>query len=406
MRDPNYNAVVPKHIPSSHVHDFDIYEQETRDPFLAVADLFAKGVPEIFWTRHQGGHWCVLGAEAITGLSEGDPTLFSAKKLMVPEVPGDEMLFPPNDTDPPLHTAYRAAIAPLFSPARVEGLRSGVRELARKLIAELKGRGECEFMDEFAAQLPVIVFLKLADLPIEDRRRLRDIADRVINPVEDAGNRLTPLDEMGDYLLPYIEERMAKPGDDAISYVIQQKVNGRSLELDEVLKLTRSMVLAGLDTVAAMLGYFVHYLAETPELRRELIEHPESISRAVEEILRRHPPGNIGRYLTRDVVYRGVKMKAGEHVVWPVGMYNFDPKRFSEAIKVKLDRPNGRSHATFGVGHHFCVGAGLARAELRIFAEEWLREIPDFHLKPGTRPKYRGGWVTAYKELKIVLQPR
>ena len=402
MDDPDYNPLVPAHVPAARVYDFNMLDHETQDPFQAIDELFKRHLPEVFWTRNLGGHWLVMGIDAISELNESAPTLLSAKRLLVPDRQNaDTPSFPPNDTDPPLHSAYRSVIGPLFAPHRIDAMRDDIRAVTRMLIAGIKMRGECEFMEDFAAQMPVNVFLKLLDLPIEDRPKLRAIAHRIMNPIYD-DNLGVPLGELTDYLMPHIKDRMARPRQDAISHVVCGRIGDRPLELEEIGKLTRSLVVAGLDTMAGMLGYFARYLAETPTARRRVIAQPEIIPKMVEELLRRFPVSNIGRYLTHDMVFRGVQMKAGEHIVWPSDMYNFDERRFPNPLSVQFGRPNNR-HATFGLDHHFCAGAVLARTELRIFTEEWLREIPDFRVKPGANIAFRGGLTKVYKALPMVL---
>jgi cytochrome P450 len=401
MKDLDYNADIPAHVPGALVHDHNIYDYETRDPYLAIHDLLESGVPEVFWTRNNGGHWMVMGAEANTALSS-DPVLFSATRLMVPDhANSDTPSFPPNDTDPPLHKEYRNVIAPLFTPARLALAEDKMREVTDTLIAGILKRGECEFVADFAAQMPVVVFLTLLDLPLGDRLTLRAIAHRVLHPKDD-GHRATPLQELADYLLPIIEDRSAHPRNDAISYILKQKVDGRNLTPEEMMRLSRTTLLGGLDTVPSMLTYFARHLAETPDDRRRLRDQPEMIKPAIEEILRRYPVSHIGRVLSADTTFRGVTMKKGEHVVWSVGMYNFDKRRFPNPMTVDFDRKR-TAHATFGVGEHFCVGSMLARAELRVFAEHWLKSIPDFHIKPGAKIKYRGGFNINYEELPLVV---
>jgi camphor 5-monooxygenase len=403
MNDPDYNPVVPAHVRAELVHDHNIYDYETQDPFLAMHELLENGTPEIFWTRNNGGHWIVLGAEANTALAS-DPVLFSAARLMVPDhANSDTSSFPPNDTDPPIHKEYRNVLAPLFTPKRITLVEAKIREVTDSLIDGILARGECEFVGDFAAQMPVIIFLTLLDLPLEHRVPLRSLGHRVLFPENDP-HRATPLQELADYLQPIIDDRALNPRDDAISFILQQKVNGRSLTTEEMMKLTRSTLLGGLDTVPSMLAYFTRYLAETPAARERLRDRPQDIKIAIEEILRRFPVSHIGRMVATDTTFRGVEMKKGEHIVWSVGMYNFDKRRFPDPMTVDFDRKR-QAHATFGVGEHFCVGNMLARTELRVFAEHWLPRIPDFHVKPGSKIRYRGGFNINYTELPIVIGP-
>src|SRR5262249_40563156 len=151
--------------------------------------------------------WVVMGAEATSELS-ADASLFSATRMMVPDHHNAEPpSFPPLDVDPPMHREYRNVLAPLFTPPRIALIEESIREVTEQLISEVLARGECEFVEDFAAQMPVVVFLRMLDLPLQDRLRLRAIAHRIINP--DDGQRVTPLQELSAYIRPIVEDRVA-----------------------------------------------------------------------------------------------------------------------------------------------------------------------------------------------------
>jgi camphor 5-monooxygenase len=403
MHDPHYNPVVPGHVPAVLVRDYNVFDYESQDPYQAAHALLGSQAPEVFWTRNNGGHWVVTGAAATAELG-ADAALFSATRMMVPDHQNAEPpSFPPLDVDPPMHREYRNVLAPLFTPPRIALLEKSIREVTDKLISAVLERGECEFVEDFAAQMPVVVFLSLLDLPQEDRHRLRAIAHRILNPVDD-DHRNTPLQELSAYIRPIVEDRAAHPRNDIISLITAKEVAGRPQTVDEMEKLSRTLLLGGLDTVASMLTYFARYLADSPAVRQRLRAEPKSIKPAVEEILRRYPVSNIGRITMRDTTFRGVAMKKGDHVMWPVGMFNLDERRFPRALDVDIDR-KPTTHATFGVGEHFCVGSMLARTELAIFAQRWLERIPEFHVKPGVKLRYRGGFNVNLKELPLVIGP-
>jgi len=401
MNDRFYNAEVPSHVPGSLVHDFNIFDYETADPFEAAGDLLKKGLPDVFWTRNNGGHWIALGAESVQGVLAA-PRVFSSTRLMLPDSQNPAAKsFPPVDTDPPYHKAARGAVAPLFTPQRIAAMNNDIRSLTRELIEPIKHKQECEFIDDFAAPLPGTLFLRLMEMPLEDREKLRLLHKRILNPVHDS-HRAVPLQEMWDYIEPYVRERMAHPGNDPISYIAQQEVDGRRFELDEIVKIVGTVLRGGTGTTIGMLAYFARYLADNPAIRENLREHPEGIGRMVEEIIRRFPLSTVARFVINDTVFRGVSMKAGDHVAWSVGMYNFDERKFTNPMAVDIGRSNS-GHASFGLGIHACLGQHLARAELRIFAEEWLREIPEFHVKPGAHIGYLKGIMIAYDALPLVI---
>jgi len=399
MQDAYYNPVVPGHVPPHLVHDFHIFEFGGGDPYLAYRALMDAGLPDIFWSRNNGGHWVILGGQQVADIMR-DNDHFSASRPVVPDSANLEATrFLPVMTDPPEHTVYRGLIAPLLTPKFVNALQDQIRDLTEALIDDILSQDEFDFMADFAAKMPIIVFMRFLGLPEKDRAKLLDLANRVVEPLEDE-HRDNPLAEVLDYISPIIAERRARPGGDLISLLLQRQENGERLSDTDMLWLTTSVLLAGLETVSASIGFSARYLAEHPESRRRLIAEPHLIPNAVEEILRRYPPSTPGRIVTRDVVVDGVQLKAGEHVIWSLGMFNFDERIFSNAMTVDLDRPRSQ-HATFGIGIHFCVGAFLARTELRIFLEHWLKRVPEFHIPEGSIIDWRIGLTTSIKTLPL-----
>lgn len=401
MTDPFYAPDIPDHVPPELVHDFNIFEYNDGDYFEIIDGLFKSGVPPVFWTRHNGGHWVAIGIDAVNEMST-KPNLFSSRRLFVPDNQNsDVMEFPPLDVEPPLHTHYRAVVAPLFGPDRVKTVSENFRALCRKLSEDVRERGECEFIEEVASILPVQIFLDIMNLPREDGPHLRAVAHRILDPnAQDGGDRSIPLGEVEAYLRPIITSRMEQPSGDAISDLVTTTVEGRALTYEEAFKLTRSILLGGLDTTVGTMSYITRYLAYNPAARAELRGNPELIRKAVEEFLRRYPVSVIGRWMTADHDFQGAPVKAGDHVLWPVGAFNFDPSKFTDPMTVDFLR-SGNRHATFGVGVHFCVGALLARTELRIFLEEWLDALPDFKVKDDFVSHYRGGFTVILERLDL-----
>lgn len=404
MNDPFYTAEIPAHVPAELVHDFNIFGYNDGDYFEAVDALFKQGVPPVFWTRHNGGHWVAIGVEAINEMA-AKPNLFSTRRLFVPDNQNSDLMeFPPLDVEPPLHTHYRAVVAPLFGPDRVKRVVDNFRLLCRELAEEVRARGECEFIEEVASVLPVQIFLDIMDLPRGDGAHLRAVAHRILDPnAQDGGDRSIPLNEVEAYLRPIITSRMEKPQGDAISELVTTKIDGRALTYEEAFKLTRAVLLGGLDTTVGMMAYITRYLATHPEARAQLRGNSDVIRKAIEEFLRRYPVSVIGRWMTADHDFAGAPVKAGDHVLWPVGAFNFDPAKFPEPMAVDFQR-SGNRHATFGLGVHFCVGAFLARSELKIFLEEWLDVLPDFALKPGFESHYRGGFTVILERLDLTVE--
>jgi cytochrome P450 len=290
-------------------------------------------------------------------------------------------------------------------PGVVAKREAGIRELCISLIEELAGRGECEFVSEFAQMFPIGIFLDLVNLPATDRPMLLDLAKRIING-RTPEMRHAALGELIDYLGPVVRERRETPGDDLLSPLVNViEHTGEKIAERDAISYANTVLLAGLDTVAAMLSLTTRYLALHPDARHDLIDHLDDeafLKGAVEELIRRHGIVGIGRVVTGDFSYRGVEMRQGESVILLSAMVGLDEKLNTCPLDVDFNRDATQMHAVFGLGIHACPGAVLARRELKIFLQEWLKRIPDFEIAPGTMPPFTTGFVTGLTELKLV----
>lgn len=173
---------------------------------------------------------------------------------------------------------------------------------------------------------------------------------------------------------------------------------------DELQGLMSVLMLAGLDTVASMLTFIVRFLAVNPSNRQTIRDRPDRMTNIIEEFLRRMAMVNLTREVARDTVLGSVRLKAGDLVVVPTALANF-PTDGDDWLGVDFDRPR-YLHATFGAGAHYCMGSALARAEIRIFLEEWLSRIPDFAIAPGTTLTVKVGATAMLQSLPLIWKPR
>jgi cytochrome P450 len=162
------------------------------------------------------------------------------------------------------------------------------------------------------------------------------------------------------------------------------------------------VLFGGLDTVAGTMAFFARYLATHAEHRRELVQHPEQIPTAIEELLRRHSIPTVGRVLTQDVTMDGVTMKAGDYVQLTTCLHGLDERKWQNPLTANFHRAGLSEHMAFGRGIHKCPGANLARAELHVFLEEWLKRIPEFEIKPGVAASTVTGAVAGVSQLPLV----
>jgi cytochrome P450 len=394
----SYVQSVPAHVPPECVVDFDYLHPPgaEQDVHLTWRNALQFG-PEFVWTPRNGGHWICVRGEALYEIFK-DFEHFSSKEISIP--PGQSP-FPmaPTESDPPEHTAYRALLTPALTPKAVGELEKNARALAISLIDGFIDQGECEFMHDFARRLPIVLFLRMVDLPLDDREKLLEWADALARP-----NSLEHKAEGARQLFAYMEavvnERRARPGNDLISKFVHGDVNGRPMQHGEALGMCVNVLAGGLDTVAAAMGFTARFLAESPAHRRQLTENPALIGSAVDELLRRFGVANVARILPRDTVYRGMHFKQGEQILLASWMRGVDEACFERPLEVDFSRPTP-IHAGFGNGIHRCPGSFLARTELKVFLEEWLKRIPDFHIKPGDAVRLTSGAVFGVVHLPL-----
>jgi cytochrome P450 len=393
-------AVRPAHVPAALEVDFDFSSPPGHedDVHLAWKRLHDIPVPDIFWTPRHGGHWVATRAEDIAGM-QMDHERFSHRSVTIP-TPQDSVPLVPLELDPPQHTPFRAVLSPSFGPRPVLELEASVRTVAVELIESFFARGECEFVDEFAKRLPIVVFLRLVDLPLEDREFLLRICEAAVRP-KSPQDQLWSREQLAGYMGQWIQRRRETPGTDLLSKMVNAKVDGRDYTPAETFGMMINVIFGGLDTVAASMSFIAKHLAQQPALRQQLAQHPSLHAQAVEEFLRRFGIPNTGRVITHDFEYKGVQFKAGEQILLPKVLHGLDERMYPDPLKVDFARPPSR-HAAFGEGPHRCVGAGLARMELKVFLQEWLQRIPDFGIKPGERPRSSSGNVNGMLYLPLV----
>lgn len=374
------------------IFDLPLAQQDAQ---AAWAALRAHG--NLIWTPWHGGHWIATSGELIERIYR-TPDLFSNCEVGIPPKKFPLKLLP-IQLDGLEHTAFRALIDPAFRPAAVQSYGVKARQLARDLIGEFYPQGHCEFVADFSLVMPLAIFLTIVDLPVEDRVMLHKLARRSSrSPTQE--ERSAAFFEMIAYLEYWIDQRRERPGDDLLSNIVHARVAGKPLSREQVLGVAMLLLFAGLDTVASMMAFVIHHLAERPEHRRWMHDNPSKISSAIEELMRRHGVANNVRTATQDVELDGVTIRAGEIVVIPSCLHGLDDRLFDRAGEVDFERAPSQT-ATFGWGPHRCAGANLARLEMRILMEEWLARIPDFEIDPARPIAQQTGTVNGVLQLPL-----
>jgi len=209
------------------------------------------------------------------------------------------------------------------------------------------------------------------------------------------------LQELHAYVDARIEEREQTPTDDFIGRLARADIDGRSITREECRITVLNVMLGGLDTVTGSMGFFMNFLARNPGHRRQLIENPEIIPGAIEELLRRHGIFNTGRLVKEECEFGGVTLRKNDLILLPGTLHNLDERRFPDPLEVDFDRPDRGHHATFGFGIHRCLGSNIARAQLRIMLEEWLERIPDFRIGGNGNTEFSSGRANMVTHLPL-----
>jgi cytochrome P450 len=404
-------ADVPAHL----VVDFDVYDPSITIPVDRMQECaaeLAKIGPLVYSTAH-GGHWIVTRYDAVHDVLR-KPEIFSSYPNNLVDAGAGKFL--PLELDPPEHTAFRAALQPLFSPTRMRELEVEIRGIVNELISEFAARGSAEYISEFAHELPTRVFLALMGWPLSDAALFTEATEIALNgrpgdtPEQANESRMQAAFQMFGYFGKVIAERRTGGADldDITSRVLRNKIEvdgqERPLTDEELARMFFLLLIAGLHTVQGSLAWAVLHLSQNPDQRKLLVEDPSLVPAAVEEVLRYEAAVSMGRRAVVDAEIGGVAVREGDQLLVMLCSANRDATQFDEPDAMRIDRTPNR-HLTFGSGPHRCLGSHLARIELRIALEELHRRIPDYALDPNEPPTVLPSQVRGVARMPIVFTP-
>jgi cytochrome P450 len=391
----------------SQVHDVPVlpFRHDTDEEILK--DPFGR------WDRLRNAHTIFKSDQAdhgvifLMGYAEQhaalrDPKIFSNRSVnpeFRTEAPvgvegpfeGDFKLIPVQ-LDPPEHTKYRQLLNPLMTPGRVNALEPQARALCGDLIDGFIGDGAVEYVTQFARRFPTTIFMQMMGLPVENADMFLGWIDELmhtssnlaLSEQERVGRSRAAATAIFEYLGRLIADRRDHPKDDFVSYLVTCRVDDRPVNEQELMQMCFMLYMAGLDTVAGALGYFMYHLAMHPADRHRIVDDPAVIPAAVEELLRYYSVVTTVREVTQDGEFLGCPMHEGDRVIFPTVSANRDPNEFENAEIFDMDRSPNR-HMAFGAGPHRCLGSHLARMELRVALEEWHLRVPEYSVAdPGS----------------------
>jgi cytochrome P450 len=383
--------------------DWDhFHPQWVEDPFPIWADLRGR-CPVAHSTRYEDGAYFPSRYEDVREIAY-DSEHFSSRRVIVREQKIDIVPNPPITSDPPEHTPARKVLLPAFTPQAVAKLEPRTRSLCRELLDAIGDAQECDAALQYSQHIPVRVIAHMLGLPESDGDRFRDWIHRIleIGPTNPAVAMET-LKELTLYFKGHVEARMAAPGDDLISFLIAARMDGQPLTPPHLLGMLRLILIAGIDTTWSAIGASLWHLATHPEDRRRLAQDPSLMPTAIEEFLRAYAPVTMAREVVKETTVGGCTFKEKGQVLLSFPAANRDPAVFPDADKVLIDRAENR-HAAFGLGRHRCLGSNLARMEMTVAVEEWLKRFPEFSLAPGAKVTWSEGTVRGPRRLPMVLR--
>ncbi len=393
---------VPDHVPPELIRSAGlIYGPEfLADPYKFFSTMHENYPPLYYDVGQFGNAWQVTKHEDALFVLRHAEIFSNEDATPFPRDPNDYFYFIPIEIDPPDHRKYRNIVDPIVSPQGVLKLEERIRALANELIDDIVDKGECDFDEDFGRPLPVLVFLDLMGLPRDMCATFVSWAMALLHS-NDQQIMGDTMNKIGDYLKGAIAEKQANPDEGLISRIAHAEFDGKPISEREAFGFVTFLFIAGLDTVFATLNNMWVWLAQNPDRRREIIDNPDKINAIVEELLRIRSVTFSGRTVAQDTELRGVKLKKGDKITSILPACNFDPDVFPNPKEVDFNRPK-KIILAFTVGVHSCMGAHLARLEIKIGLQEWLKRIPDFELKPGTKIEYRPGGVVGPEHVPLV----
>jgi cytochrome P450 len=405
---------------------------------LSSPDTFAERIPfeyfdylrqhePVYWHPEDppnGGFWVVTKHEDLVQIHR-DFRTFSSElgHVAIEELQPDELAARQSmlETDPPKHTRLRRIVSQFFTPRAVAEYEGFARQLARELLDEAVPKREFDFVEEIAAPFPINVLVRIVGAPPADAPRLVALGDRMIaNTDPDYADVVVGREDTSEYRLltfrspaavelaeygrDLAAKRRAEPQDDLVSKLVHAEVDGERLTEREFANFFALLVIAGNETTRQGLSRGMLALASEPEAMAELAADPSLIPVALEEILRfASPVLYFRRTATVDTELRGVKIRAGDKVTFWYVSANFDEDVFPDPYTFDIRRqPN--EHVTFGkAGPHHCLGAYLARLEMRVLLEELLPRVRTIEVT-APAPRVRSNFINGVKRMPVRME--
>jgi cytochrome P450 len=356
-----------------------------------------------------GGVWLPTRHADVSAVAH-DTEHFSSEGVIVspwkPEGMAPMGYAPPITSDPPFHAAARRLLLPAFAPAAISKWEPYARESCRELLEDLLDQGDVvDAASQYAQHVPVRVIAGMLGVPKEDGDKFRRFIHRILENPGGGVEDVAPEDTLFQYLRSVVADHLEHPRDDLIGYLLGSEMNGERLNEDHIGGTVALLLIAGIDTTWSAIGASLWHLAQNPTDRHRLIDDPSVLSAAVEEFLRFYAPVTMARIVKEEVEVGGQRLCPRDWVLLPFPAANRDPEAFEDADEFVIDRVVNR-HAAFGLGIHRCLGSNLARLELTVAVDEWMKAVPDFELTDPQTVRWSTGQVRGPRKLPVRILSR
>ena len=398
------------------LNDLDTFERGCPHDMF---DLLRREAP-VFWHEEDAGpgYWAITKYEDLKHISR-HPAQFSSEKMgiLLREPEPETLEFTRNimlSMDPPRHRQHRALVNKAFTPRMVEGLRPRIRKMVSDIVDVVIEKGECDFVEDLAAPLPMLVICEMMGVPEEDRRRVYEVGNRMVGfddpelqkdgkPIEtDSGMEASA--EMFMYAVKLRERALTSPGDDLATALVNAEINGERLSEADFNFFFLLMLIAGNETTRTVTSNGMISLLENPDQLRDLKRDISLVDSTVEEILRFSPAvHSFRRTATEDLEVHGQEIRKDDKIILWYPAANRDEDVFADPHRFDIRRsPN--DHIAFGYGEHYCLGANLARMELQEIFREIVTRIDGLEMTAPAR-RLRSNFINGVKEMPVRFEP-
>jgi len=377
-----------------------------------IWDQLRSGCP-VAHTDRYGGAWLPVTHADVSAVARDTDHFSSEGAVLSNKPPRDQWISmapiggaPPITSDPPFHADARRLLLPAFSPQVVAEWEPEIRRLCNELIDNM---GDIETVDaavQYAQNIPVYVIARMLGLPLEDSDYFRETVHMVLEEIgAEFGERQGAFEKLDAYLGMHVRDHIENPKDDLIGFLLNAKIYDQPLSPEHVVGTIILLMVAGIDTTWSSIGSSIWHLAQYPSDLQRMVNEPELLPTAIEELLRVYAPVTMARIVSQDAEIGGCPVKAGDSVLLPFPAANRDPEVFPDADKVVIDREENR-HVAFGLGIHRCLGSNLARLELRVAVEVFIQRFPKFELANPSSVTWSLGQVRGPRKLPVRITQR